>query len=83
VLKIDCWRGRDRLVGHGPIASQRAHGRVGQPQRRAPIAYVNIVLDALLDEWPFEERVRWSQVRASAIDLTPVTAPTDKNEAVI
>jgi hypothetical protein len=42
-----------------------------------------VVLNALLDEGPLEERVRWSQVRASATDLTPVTTAPDENEAIV
>jgi hypothetical protein len=42
-----------------------------------------MVLNALLDEGPLEERIRWAQVRASAVDLTPIPAATEEDEAVI
>jgi hypothetical protein len=42
-----------------------------------------VVLNALLDEGPLEERVRWSQVRASATHLKPVTTAPDEDEAIV
>jgi hypothetical protein len=42
-----------------------------------------VVRDALFDEGPLEERVRWPKVGAPAIDLTPVPATTDEDEAVV
>lgn len=60
VQKIDNRRGRGRLVGHGCVAGQYVDGTLGQPERRAPVAAVAVVLDALLDEGAFEEGVRWS-----------------------
>ena len=40
-------------------------------------------LEAMIYVGSFEERVRWSQVRASATDLTPVTTAPDENEAIV
>jgi hypothetical protein len=42
-----------------------------------------VVLDALLDEGPFEERVRRPQIRTSAVDLAPVSTAPDQNKAII
>jgi hypothetical protein len=41
------------------------------------------MLDALLDEGPFEERIRRSEGRASTVDLAPIPTAPDENEAVI
>jgi len=42
-----------------------------------------VVLNALLDERPLKVRVRWSQVGASATDLSPVPAATNEDEAIV
>jgi hypothetical protein len=58
-------------------------GALRHPERRAQVSGLAVVLDALLDEGTFEERVRWSQVCALAVDLTPVPAASNENEAVV
>src|SRR5207249_10683562 len=57
VPQIDVGRAVDRLVGHDLVAGKVIDGALRQPERRAPVTIVSVVLDALLDERPLEERV--------------------------